>query len=149
MKKTMLIGLIAMTLSSVTFAEGIKWHTWDEGVKMAKKENKPMMVFVYASWCHVCKKMNDKTFRSGEVVPPANQNFIPVKLDIDAEETYTLNGKSYKGKEILLELAVGQQMGIPTTIFYYPKSDKKFLEVGYKTADEFVPVLKKYAELKP
>lgn len=149
MKKSILIGFTAMIVSSLSMAEEIKWYSWEEGIELSKKEDKPMMIFVYATWCHVCKKMSDKTFRSPEVSSLANQDFIPVKLDIDLEETYDYNGKRYSGKELLGQLASGQMMGIPSTIFYFPEQNKKYLETGYKTVEEFVPVLSEHKMISP
>ncbi len=148
MKKLILFGLIALSTASFSFAEEIKWYSWEEAVKMAKKDNKPMMVFIYAPWCHVCKKMSDKTFRSTDVVTTANQDFIPVKFDVEKEGTYTYNGKKYSGMELILKLSDNQFRGIPSTMFYSPAQEQSYLEVGYKKADEFIPLLTKYAEMK-
>ncbi|MBL6949082.1 MAG: DUF255 domain-containing protein, partial [Bacteroidales bacterium] len=120
MKKLILFGLIVLTTASFSFAEKIKWYSWEEAIKMAKKENKPMMVFVYAPWCHVCKKMNDKTFGSADVITTANKDFIPVKFDIEKEGIYTYNGKEYSGMELISKLSDNQFRGIPSTMFYSP-----------------------------
>lgn len=148
MKKLIVLSLIALAFSSSTPPEEIKWYSWEDGLELAKKEKKPMMIFVFATWCHVCKKMNDKTFGTPEVSSIANADFIPVKLDIDKEESYSYNGKKYQGKELIAQLAPGKMIGIPSTIFYFAGKDEKFQEVGYKSPDEFIPLISKYAQMK-
>ena len=148
MKKLIIFGLIALTTTSFSFAEELKWYSWEEGIERAKKEKKPLLVFIYAPWCHVCKKMSDKTFKAIDVVTTANQDFIPVKFDIEKEGIYTYNGKEYSGMELISKLSDNQFRGIPSTLFYFPGKDESYLEVGYKKADEFFPLLSKYAEMK-
>jgi len=35
----------------------VSWHSWDEGLSLAKKESKPIMVLVYADWCPHCRAL--------------------------------------------------------------------------------------------
>jgi thiol-disulfide isomerase/thioredoxin len=43
--------------NDIHFPSTIEWHTWDEGLRLAKAQHKPMMVVVYADWCPKCRAL--------------------------------------------------------------------------------------------
>jgi thiol-disulfide isomerase/thioredoxin len=43
--------------SGVEWQGNVKWHTWNEGLSIAAKESKPIMVLVYADWCPHCRAL--------------------------------------------------------------------------------------------
>jgi thiol:disulfide interchange protein len=43
--------------SGVKWTGTVKWHTWSEGLSIAGKESKPIMVLVYADWCPHCREL--------------------------------------------------------------------------------------------
>jgi thiol-disulfide isomerase/thioredoxin len=42
---------------AVEWKGSVAWHTWEEGLSLAKKESKPIMVLVYADWCPHCRAL--------------------------------------------------------------------------------------------
>ena len=129
MKRIMLITLITLGFCFWGKAEKVKWYTWNEGYELAKKENKPVLLFIQASWCNMCKRLNDKTFNSGEVSEVIRQDFIPVKYDVDvdlkADKGYNFDGKDMSGKELLVKFIPSPQLGIPLTVVWMPGTEKK------------------------
>jgi thiol-disulfide isomerase/thioredoxin len=62
----------------------VKWYLWSEEVfELAKKEDKPILVDVGASWCHWCHVMDDESYSNPEIAEIINDNYIPVKIDRD------------------------------------------------------------------
>ena len=143
MKKVAVIFLFVFCVGNMISAEEVKWLSWAKGYELAKKENKTMMVFVQTSWCHWCKRMNDKTFSNGDVSSLISKNLIPVKLDPESKDKYTYEGKEYSSSELLGVLSDNNFRGIPATIFYNPKTKSSNLEVGFIEAKEFKKILKK------
>ena len=75
--------VVAQDSSHATGDDRIKFFegSWDEALAMAKKENKPIFLDVYASWCAPCKVLKQKTFPDAEAGKYFNENFINVSLD--------------------------------------------------------------------
>jgi len=62
----------------------IDWYPWsEEAFEKAKKEDKPVLVDVGASWCHWCHVMDEETYNDPEVVKIINENFVAIKVDRD------------------------------------------------------------------
>jgi uncharacterized protein YyaL (SSP411 family) len=141
MKRIIFITLTTLVICSFTNVEELKWNSWNDGYELAKNENKPMLVFVHATWCHICKRLDDKTFNNEEVAAQIIKDFIPVKLDIEAKENYIFEGKEITGKELLEQISKKTVMGIPTTLFYTPDGRKGTPVGGLMDTDEMKALL--------
>jgi len=64
-------------------SEGIEFFdgTWEEALAEAKKQNKPIFLDIYASWCGPCKALKNRTFPNAAAGKYFNENFINVSLD--------------------------------------------------------------------
>lgn len=69
-------------------AQGIDFFhgSWEEALELAQKEDKPIFVDAYASWCGPCKTMSANVFPQAEVGAVFNTNFINMKLDMEKPE---------------------------------------------------------------
>ncbi|MVN91010.1 thioredoxin family protein [Mucilaginibacter aquatilis] len=95
--------------------------SWNEALKQAKAQNKPIFVDAYATWCGPCKMLKATTFKNKDAAKFYNANFINVALDME-------RGNNPK---------LAQQWGMrayPTLIIF--DSDGKILlnTVGFITA---------------
>lgn len=63
-----------------------KHITLEEGMALSKKENKPLFVDVFATWCGPCKQMANTTFKNEEIVKYYNEHFICIKIDGEKED---------------------------------------------------------------
>ena len=145
MKSVVLILLVSLLCSSLSAAEEVKWYDWNEAQALAEAQDKPMMVFVYASWCHLCKRMDTKVFTNEEVAAMLNEKYIPVKLDAEYTGELHWDGNTYSGMELLAELTDNQFRGIPAYLFVPEKSRKRIkLDAGLKDPQEMKALLKKH-----
>lgn len=99
---------------------GINFHqgSWEEALALAKKENKPIFLDLYASWCSPCKKMKAKTFSNEKVGTYFNKSFINVMIDAEKGE----------GKTLAKQFKVGEY---PTLIFVSPNGEVIERTVGF------------------
>ncbi len=68
--------------AQITFEHG----TWDEVKAKAEKENKPIFVDAYTTWCGPCKWMAKNVFSQEAVGTYMDQNFIAYKMDMEKGE---------------------------------------------------------------
>lgn len=143
MKRYVWILLVLILCSSFSKPEEVKWYDWNEAQALAETQDKPLMVFVYASWCHFCKRMDTKVFTDESIAILLNENFIPVKLDAEYKEDLKMNGKTYSSMELLAELTGNQFRGVPAyLIISNTPGEKTRLEAGLKDPQEMIALLK-------
>ena len=102
MKIRLIFYLLTLVIISSSFTpengqkyKGIAFFkgTWKEALILAKKENKPIFLDVYAKWCGPCKKLKKTTFKNSEVGTYFNANFINVTIDGETDEGRALAKK--------------------------------------------------------
>lgn len=96
-----LISIIFLLLPSFACAainwndQAVKWYGYDDGVAAAKRENKPILLVVYADWCGVCKRYS--TMFADPAVVGNSRNVVLIRLNQDTDgkylSKYSLDGK--------------------------------------------------------
>lgn len=73
------------TISNAKNATGINFieADWNKALAEAKKQNKPIFVDVYATWCGPCKQLKRITFKDSAAANFYNSHFINVSLDAE------------------------------------------------------------------
>ncbi len=67
-----------------TEALGISWREWSkEAFEEARQSGKLILLDLSAEWCHWCHVMDSTTYSDPAVVATINDDFIPVRVDID------------------------------------------------------------------
>ena len=80
---SMVIGLMAFRYRSETTIqeEGIHWISFEEAVKLNKKEKRKMFIDFYTSWCGWCKRLTASVFSKPEFKKWADKNVVLLELD--------------------------------------------------------------------
>jgi len=145
MKKVIFLSIISLLLFSFTKPETIKWYSLTEGLEIARRENKPMLLFIYASWCDKCQRMEKKVFNNKDVLPLITENFIPVKLNPEVDSAYFKSDKVLNRKVFLNEVTPGRlAISVPTTVFYREKEDENVIMNGLQDPEELTININKF-----
>ena len=72
----------AQTTTGIKFFEG----SWEEVLAEAKKQNKPVFVDAYTSWCGPCKWMAKNIFTLESIGEFFNKNFVNYKFNMEKGE---------------------------------------------------------------
>jgi thioredoxin-related protein len=155
MKNQFKILLIASALAILTLCsfsitsentsnsgEAINWVTIEEAEALQKKENRPIYIDVYTTWCGPCKKMSRETFTNKKVIEMMNAKFYAVKFDAESNKTLTFDGHTYSSPGRNHSFTSYLQIrAFPTSVFI--GSDLKTITsvAGYFGAREFLPML--------
>ena len=120
-------------------APEIKWHGIEEGVTLARQENKKILVDVYTDWCVWCKKMDKEVYSDSAVGRTLATNFIGVKLNAESQKGVTFNGTPMSEADLAGSMGV---TGYPTILFLDPASKPITKISGYMEPKEFTSVLR-------
>ena len=94
--------------------------------KEAKKENRPLFVFIGSSECDLCHRMKD-VFKNAKVVEYYESNFICYKIIDPWKKPLLYNTVTSWGMKT-----------VPTYAYFTPKGKKILLSEGFKDAGEFI-----------
>ena len=66
---------------------------FDAALQKSKAENKPILLFLYATWCSHCNKMKKEVFTEASVIDFLSKNFVCVSMDAEKGEGVFLKDK--------------------------------------------------------
>lgn len=91
----LLLAITLFSISTFCYSQGIKFETksWNEILQLAKTENKPIFVDIYASWCGPCKIMRTEIFTKDSVAKAYNSNFICCEINVDSIDGVIIKNK--------------------------------------------------------
>jgi thiol:disulfide interchange protein len=102
----------------------INWQSWSNSLfAKAKKENKQVLVYVKASWCPWCQKMDRTTLADPTIIALINKRFVAVRFDIDNDAAQV------------------KQFKVPNGIIYNANHKRIKSFSGYQTAAELQQTL--------
>ncbi|MCW9708775.1 thioredoxin family protein [Fodinibius salsisoli] len=105
---------ITMTTSAQNSDIDIDWYEMEEAQKLARANDKKVLVFAEASWCTICKKVKREIFPNKDIRQTMSAYYYPVKIDIESDELLRFNGEEMTQEQF------GRQMrvtGTPTFLF--------------------------------
>ena len=127
----LLLSLLLSTIGCVekeentndTVSLSIEWMNFSEGLQKAKQEDKPVMVDFYADWCGPCRMMDQITYEDEKVIEEVMKNFVPVKVDVDVEQTLAYQFGIYS---------------IPTIVYLDENGNEVYRTVGYRSVSQIL-----------
>ncbi|XP_030852344.1 thioredoxin domain-containing protein 12-like [Strongylocentrotus purpuratus] len=77
-------GALAQDTKGRGLGEQYDWVTFEDGLKLAKENNKPMMLVIHKTWCGACKALKPK-FAASEEILKLSSDFVMVNVEDDEE----------------------------------------------------------------
>ena len=120
------IALIARTLITSKTPE-VAWLDYASGVKLAKEQDKPILIAFYKANTRMCTDMWSDTYAHESTINFIEQNFVPIFVDVDKEPA----------------LAKEYDIGYYPTHFIKTPDNKDVIKTrrGYDTPGQFRPIL--------
>lgn len=99
----------------------VHWYPWgEEALKLAREQDKPILLSIGYSACHWCHVMAHESFEDAEVAALMNEHFINIK--VDREERPDID-QIYQTAHSMLSQRSG---GWPLTMFLTPHQEPFF-----------------------
>lgn len=129
------------------FGQAIAWQSLDEGLARARREARPLMLLVHASWCRSCKALRP-AFDAPDL-EALSEAFVMVNVDQDDDprvREFAVDG-AYVPRVLFLDPSTG------TAVRDLKNPDRTQSLYYYSSSDELVGVMKKalarYGSSKP
>ncbi|MGE0080984.1 MAG: thioredoxin family protein [Thiohalomonadaceae bacterium] len=116
--------------------KGYPFTTYDEGLRRAAAEDKPVFLYFGRYGCGWCDKTNKESFADAAVKKRYTDNYVLVYVDAESGDRLTL-----PDGERITEMELGARMNVfATPVFAWLAPDgRTLLKVpGYKSAEEFL-----------
>jgi len=116
----------------------LNWLSYNEGLTLAQKEDKYVLIYFYTDGCSWCKKMEKETFSDEEVKKILSDKFVTIKINARSENKVVENGKEISERKLA---TLYQVSGYPTTWFLESNHSRVAPLPGYVATEQFIPVL--------
>jgi len=126
------------------FGKHINWVTYEEGLKLAEKESKPMMLIIHKSYCGACKALKPK-FRKSTEIGELSKEFVMVNTGDDEEPTdpqFDQDG-AYIPRIFFLD-----NHGVVETSLYNEDKEYKKAKYAFGSAPSILAMMKKALEMQ-
>jgi len=89
------VVLLLLFISNMSFAQQSPFSDggFENAIQSSKKDKKPVLLFLYATWCSHCNKMKKEVFTTAEVSNFIAKNFVAVAVDAEKSEGIELKKK--------------------------------------------------------
>jgi len=119
-------------------ARRINWHAYDDGIALAKKSNKFMLIQFTSKSCGYCRRMEAESFSRPEVIDLLNKNFVPIRVWGDSDSMLNLDGYQISEKQYSISKGI---TGYPTFFFEAPTREQLVSFIGYRDTQSLVQYL--------
>ncbi len=129
----------AKTSSDGSAASAGEWLPFNDGMALAAKENKHVVIDFYTTWCHWCKVMDRETFSNPEVKKYLAENFVTIRINAESMSEQV----SYKGQQ-MTPVALARAFGVksfPSIAYLDREGQLVTLVPGFIPAKTFLPLL--------
>ena len=114
--------------------ELVRWVTPEQGVMLARRTGKPLLLDFTADWCQPCHVLDAEVFRNPEMAAEINKRFVAVRV-VDRQQEQGSNSPDVDA----LQRRYGVR-GFPTVVFADRTGERARME-GFRGREEFERVM--------
>jgi thioredoxin-related protein len=118
----------------------VVWRDYSEGIKLARSQDKPVVIDFFAEWCKWCKVMDKETFSDPEISDKLSRDYIAIRIHTDQNPDEKINFKNHTLTKQDLAMMLGVQ-GLPTVVFMDKEENLITKVPGFIKKDMFLSML--------
>lgn len=129
----LLVNLFGIPLYAVKKAPGnLNWiSNWQQAIKVAKTQEKLIVLDLYTNWCRWCKIMDVKTYGDPSVIQDLGPKYVWLRLNAETDQ----DGRQAQKRFRILEY--------PATLLIDPEEQLFEKTSGFLTSEQLKKVLNK------
>lgn len=112
---------------------------YEDAVKLAKSQNKVILVDVFTDWCEWCKKLDENVYPDSAVKLEMGKYFAATKLNAESSSMRSFKGKDLSEQQIA---SIWHVASYPTILFLSPDEEVITKIDGYTDPKEFAMILR-------
>lgn len=150
--KHLFFVIVSALISTLAFTQNktVEWLSAQELEQRYYKAPKPILIFLEADWCKICKMQLNTTFKNDSIVERLNKFYYPFKLNAEDKESIRFFKRTYhyNNAEKLHELAIylGEQnkrIEFPTTVILDHKLQPIYRKASLVRSAELMDLIAK------
>lgn len=111
----------------------------NDKIKLAKQQDKHIMMFFHIPYCPYCKRMLDENFKDTSLLKEIKKNFVLIDIYTGDDGIVTFN--NFKGTKKEFSKHIGA-FAFPATIFLDKNQKTVYKSIGYRNIQEHFVELK-------
>ena len=128
--------------------KAFQWYNFDEGLKLAKEENKLIFInFFISKGCKECEHMDKEVFSDKEIQDLMMKDFIPIKMNAESKTKINYSGIQLPEYEVVKKY-LGMRLILPTYMFLDKEAKIVNRLEGFQIPNQFKAILKEMSEVK-
>ncbi|RLA78020.1 MAG: hypothetical protein DRG78_16070 [Epsilonproteobacteria bacterium] len=139
MKNIFKIIVLILSLSTFVLASAVEDIDINNKIKLAKQQNKHLMIFFHIPRCPYCKSMLNENFKDKEILAHIKKNFILIDL-YTADDTFISYG-DFDGNIKEFATHIGA-FASPATVFINIDKKVVFKSIGYRDTQGLLAEMK-------
>lgn len=119
----------------------LPWLAYDKGLEQAHARRKPLMIQVYADWCHECHQLSQDML-SPPISRILQRSFVLARINLGSDKLVNYQGTRLSEKQLATRL---QATWPPMLLFYTHDGRLIGRKIGYTPPDELQKLLETVA----
>lgn len=116
-----------------------EWVSVKRALELASREDKFILIDVYAAWCPYCQRMQEEVYPNTIVEEQIDNYFVPVRINTESRNPVNFLGTQFTEEEFAGAL---NYSSVPTTYFMNQQGEIIGQQPGFLPADIFSRLLK-------